>query len=131
MAGLPGVVWGDQADYEHEWDAVGLSRDELYVEIHGLSSVEMHPEWYATDLVEMQPLEKYRVWIRFIDGTERNGRDSGLWRLSHGRACSTSGRIPGLSHNVYYVKLAIFMGRLEILIIYCIVYSIPHRPVSP
>ena len=75
MAGLPGVVWGDQADYEHEWDAVGLSRDELYVEIHGLSSVEMHPEWYATDLVEMQPLEKYRVWIRFIDGTERNGTE--------------------------------------------------------
>ena len=69
-AGGWGVVWGDPDDYEDWWEGVGLTGDELYMEIHGLSSVGMHPEAYATRLVEAQPLEKYRVWMRFADGTE-------------------------------------------------------------
>ena len=68
--GSAGVVWGNPDDYEDKWDVVGLTGDELYAEIHGLSPVEMHPAWYATKLVEAKPLEKYRVWMRFADGTE-------------------------------------------------------------
>lgn len=65
-----GVVWGDPDDYEDEWDAPGFTGDELYMKLRGLSLVEMHPEHYATRLVEAKPLEKYRVWMRFVDGTE-------------------------------------------------------------
>ena len=68
--GSAGVVWGNPDDCEDKWDAVWLSGDELYMEIHGLAPVEMHPEWHATKLVEAKPLEKYRVWMRFADGTE-------------------------------------------------------------
>ncbi len=99
--GSVGVVWGNPDDYEDKWDAVGLSGDELYMEIHGLTPVEMHPEWHATKLVEAKPLEKYRVWMRFADGTEgaadfgdfagkgvfNQWEDPGVWegmRLSHG-----------------------------------------------
>ena len=64
-------MWGDPDDYEDWWKAVGISDHELYMQVHGLSLFEMHPEAYATRLVEAKPLEKYRVWMRFADGTER------------------------------------------------------------
>ena len=63
-------MWGDPDDYEHEWDTPGFTGDELYMQVRGLSMIEMHPELYATRLVEAKALEKYRVWMRFADGTD-------------------------------------------------------------
>lgn len=65
-----GVVWGAPGDYEDEFDAPGFTGDELYMQVRGLSLVEMYPEAYATRLVDAKVLEKYRVWMRFVDGTE-------------------------------------------------------------
>ena len=95
------MVWGDPDDYEDWWEAVGFTGDELYMQVHGLSVVEMHPEAYATRLVEAKALGKYGVWTRFADGTEgtadfgefasrgvfRQWEDPGVWegmRMSDG-----------------------------------------------
>lgn len=63
-----GIVWGDwDAD---EDDAISLAGDWLYAVVHHLTAIEMHPELYATQVVEAKALRKYRVWVRFADGTE-------------------------------------------------------------
>ena len=64
------MVWGDPNDYQSPYDAVSLAGDALYSHVKGLTSVEMHPEMHATRVVKAEPLRKYRVWIRFADGTE-------------------------------------------------------------
>ena len=63
-----GIVWGVRKGTEGSSEAISLSSDRLYGEVRGLSPVEMHPELYAVRVAEAQPLEKYRVRLRFADG---------------------------------------------------------------
>lgn len=70
QVGGSGIVWGVEKGREGFGDEVSFSRDWLYAEVRGLGIVDMYPESYAVKVVEALPLEKYRVHIRFADGTE-------------------------------------------------------------
>ena len=65
-----GIAWGGEDEYEDEYDAISLPSDRLYADLRSLTSVDMYPELHAVQVVGARPLEKYRVWIRFADGTE-------------------------------------------------------------
>lgn len=66
-ADTDGVCWSSGTDPE---ETVRVRSDELYGLVHGLTAVQMSPELYADHVVEAEPLSKYRVRIRFLDGTE-------------------------------------------------------------
>ena len=66
-AGTDGVCWGSGTAPEV---TVRVHSDDLYGLVHGLTAVQMSPELYADHVAEAEPLSKYRVRIRFLDGTE-------------------------------------------------------------
>ena len=59
-----GVAWGTG----HE--LLDISGTWLYQQATGLSDMDLAPGQHATRVVDVQPRGKYRVWVRFRDGTE-------------------------------------------------------------
>ena len=59
-----GVAWGSGNDL------LDISGAWLYQQVTGLSDMALAPEQHATRVVDVQPRDKYCVWVRFRDGTE-------------------------------------------------------------
>lgn len=63
-----GIVWGDHPEYPDETLHAGSVW--MYQQITGLSHIELFPADYAWHVTDVRRLGKYRVWVRFRDGTE-------------------------------------------------------------
>ena len=59
-----GVAWGTGHGI------LDISGTWLYRQVTGLSDMDLAPEQHATRVIGVQPRDKYRVWVRFRDGTE-------------------------------------------------------------